>query len=240
MSIIREQMIAAFRKKWSIIPLRKDSKLPNLPTGHKFLTTPPTEDDYKGFDFGNYGVVCGNMSGITVLDVDYPKGNDIIFGLGIEPEGIETPQVFTPNGGRHMFFKYNKDVRTGVGVLGRGIDIRNDGSYVVGAGSVVEGASYVWHEIYGPDTPLSPVPDWLVNGRKERDVERTMLTKLGEGERNSKLFSLARSLVNRELPSQLVFECIMLVNNKWSKVPLSREEVDKIAKSAESYGVEKR
>ncbi len=234
-------MIKAYTKHWHLIPLRKNSKLPNLPKGHKFLSEPPTQQDYRSFDFGNYGIICGAISNITVLDVDFPHGFNIMSELGVDPEGIETPQVFTPNGGRHMFFQYDKEVTTGVGVLGRGIDVRNDGSYVVGAGSLVDGEAYVWHEIYGPDTPLATVPNWLKEGRRENNgVETSMATKLGKGERNTKLFSLARSLINREIAPAIALDCVLFINEKWSDVPLPREEVSKIVKSAESYGVEKR
>lgn len=236
---MRDEMVVAYKKGWQLIPLRPDSKKPNLPVGHKFLSEKATKEDYKGFDFHNYGIVCGALSGITVVDVDFPQGLENIRDAGVELESVETPQVFTPNG-RHLFFRYDHEVSTGVGIMGRGVDVRNDGSYVVGAGSKVGGEVYVWHEIYGPDVPLAPVPSWLKDSRRESAAtDRSMAEKLGPGERNMKLFSLACALVMRELPGELVYQCIEIINKEWTIDPLDKEELLKIVESANSYRAKK-
>jgi hypothetical protein len=244
MSDLRDYIIAALERGWQVIPLKAGKKEPNLPKGHSFLTEAPSKTQYKKWaeyaKFGNYGIVTGQMSGITIVDVDYPEGFLILDQLGIDINGIETPQVLSPNG-IHLYFKYTPRVRTGVGIMGKGIDIRNNGAYVVGPGSVVDGQLYVWSEVYGPDTPLANVPEWVQEGRKESNgVEWKMTRKLGEGERNNKLASLAGALVVRELPAPLVFEVLMTINEKWCENPLERGEVENIARSVERYRTEEK
>jgi hypothetical protein len=138
--MMRDEMVKAFKLGWSLIPLKENSKLPNLPKGHEFLTRKPTVEEYKKFKWGNYGIVTGPVSDICVLDIDGDKGHKTLAELEIKPNMIETPQVLTPKG-RHIYFRFNPAVMTGVGVLGKGIDIRSTGGYVVGPGSVVEGES---------------------------------------------------------------------------------------------------
>ena len=237
--VLRDGMEAAYRRGWKMIPLKIDSKIPNLPKGHKYLTEPPTDIDYKHWAmttcFENYGIVTGQMSDITVIDVDYPEGVRTLHELGIDVESVNTPQVLSPNG-RHLYFKYNPRVGTGVGVMGPGVDVRNNGAYVVGPGSMIKGEVYVWSDVYPIDTVLAPVPNWLRNIRSEENGSEWKLTKkLGPGERNNKLSSLAGALLIRELPMPLIVETLHLINQKWCEQPLDREEIERIAKSVERY-----
>jgi putative DNA primase/helicase len=241
---MRDYIIDALRKGWKVIPLKKNSKVPNLPKGHKFLTEPHSKQELWGWakesKFGNYAVVTGQMSGITVVDVDFPEGAKTLSELGIDVESVATPQVLTPNG-RHLYFQYSPRVGTGVGVMGKGIDVRNNGAYVVGPGSVVDGEMYVWSDVYGPDTDMQAVPEWLNNIRREENGNEWKMTKkLGPGERNNKLASLAGALVIRDLPAPLVLETLLNINQKWCEQPLDKGEVENIVKSVERYRDEKK
>ena len=80
------------------------------------------------------GLACGKESGVTVLDVDNNNGHN-----GFETMkrmGVELPLTVcsnTPNGGKHYFFKYNSQLKNMVSAIHKdsGLDIRNDGGYVV-------------------------------------------------------------------------------------------------------------
>lgn len=96
----------------------------------------------------NIGIATGEASGLTVVDIDIADGKggaeswqEIINEHG-EPETLKS---ITGSGGIHLFFKYNSALRTASNVFGKGIDVRNDGGYVVGAPSRHrKGGSYSW------------------------------------------------------------------------------------------------
>lgn len=87
----------------------------------------------------NIGIRTGAESNTSVIDLDPNHG------------GFDSERVFraqgklwgdagvsrTRSGGRHIWYAYHPAPFTGQNRLNQGIDIRNDGGYVVGAGSVV-------------------------------------------------------------------------------------------------------
>lgn len=109
----------------------------------------------------NWALAAGR-SGIVVLDVDAGKGgyeslNALEARLGALPE---TVMANTGGGGLHILFaKPDKiTVKSPVNALGKGIDIRADGAYVVIHPSVHKsGAQYLWSEGYAPEE-LTPAP----------------------------------------------------------------------------------
>lgn len=228
---------ACFRRKWHVIPLKAGSKVPALARGHSFLTTPPTKADYAEFDLtGNYGVVCGAMSGIAVLDVDLPEGVHTIDQLDLTLPA--TAEVNTPNG-KHYFLKYDSRVKTGVAVVGKGIDIRSDGSFVVGPGSVVDGKRYEWHTTPEEWGELADAPDWMMqdnSGRRVNNSKVDLSKKLGNGERNNGLTSIAGKLLyGGTLDEGLVYNILSTANREYCDPPLDEWEVEAIFNSIRRY-----
>jgi putative DNA primase/helicase len=235
----------AYKRGWHVIPLREGDKRPNLPIGHPFLTTAPSRDEYASFEFGNYGVVCGELSGIVVLDIDGEKGYRALRDRDIEPDHFETPAVVTPNG-VHYYFKYNPKVQTGVHVLGKGthVDIRSDGSYVVGPGSTVDGVAYRWLENLSPEEqPLDDPPDFMFEHKRalklnvsDEDNPYMLADKIGEGSRNLTLLSVGGLLVKyRSIPFPVMKGTLQYLNENFMESPLPDSEVETIAKNAERY-----
>ena len=77
------------------------------------------------------GVPCGYVNDLTVLDFD----NVELYGSMIKtyPEILDTRINQTPNGGYHVFFKYDDSIPTcsiRSGLL-NGLDIRNDGGFII-------------------------------------------------------------------------------------------------------------
>lgn len=221
---------------WAIIPLHDNSKIPNLPKGHSFLTEAPTDDDYKSFKFENYGIVTGQLSDIVVLDVD-EEGFETLADKGLFD--FPTPQVETPNG-LHLYFKYNPAVRTNAGKIGEGVDVRANGAYVVGPGSEVDGVTYSWKEGYGlEDFKLAEAPKWMYEGlyleTPKPDDYYSIPGIVGEGNRNSTCHKLACYFVNKEMPSQMVWDMVSHFNRNWVRPPLDDEEVERLCESAEKY-----
>ncbi len=96
----------------------------------------------------NIAVATGEISGITVIDIDVGEGKggaeswaDIVQQYG-EPDTLMSQ---TGSGGNHVIFKYNSSLKTASNVLGKGIDCRNDGGYIVAPPSRHRsGNSYEW------------------------------------------------------------------------------------------------
>lgn len=232
---MRQEMVAAYKRGWSLIPLKNNDKRPNLPIGHKFLERKATKEEYKKFNFGNYGIVCGELSGICVLDIDKPEGFETLARLELDTViNTETPHVWTPNG-MHVYFKWHPDVQTRGNVVGEGVDIRSTGSYVVGPGSSINGERYVWDGVHTPDTPLTAAPTWMARGGGEYTDPQywKMPEKVAEGGRNNKLTSLAGALVLREIPHEIMVETLRYINRIWFEPPLPDSEVLTIAQSIE-------
>lgn len=96
----------------------------------------------------NIGVVTGEISGITVIDIDIGDGK---FGAESWADACKDhgePQTLmaqTGSGGMHVVFQYNSALKTASNVLGKGVDCRNDGGYIVAAPSRHRsGGTYSW------------------------------------------------------------------------------------------------
>lgn len=119
----------------------------------------------------NIGV---HADGLVVLDVDPKKGGyESLAALEKEIELEATYEVATPSSGRHIYYRapVGSALRNGVDILGPGIDIRTQGGYVVGAGSVTGRGNY---EVY-VDEPIANADGALVVrlGTAKVSVERS-------------------------------------------------------------------
>jgi hypothetical protein len=240
-----EEAREAYKRGWSLIPLKDGDKRPNLPVGHPYLLERPTRDEYAAFEFGNYGIVCGEISGICVLDIDGEKGMETLKAHDIEVDNIWTPKVKTPNG-LHLYFKYNPKVQTGVHVLGKGthVDIRATGSYVVGPGSTVGDNTYSWVSDSSPEEVeiLEPL-DFMFEHKRalklnvaDEENPYMLADKIGEGSRNLTLLSVGGLLVKyRSIPYGVMHDTLKYLNDNWMEPSLSAAEVEQVAKNAERY-----
>jgi len=109
----------------------------------------------------NYGVACGR--GLLVVDIDTgPDKNGYASLLDLDFDlPADTIHVRTPSGGEHVYL-CAEDVANSVGDIAPGIDIRSEGGYVVGPGSVLSDAGKEgrW-ELLSFDL-LAPAPSALV------------------------------------------------------------------------------
>jgi hypothetical protein len=117
----------------------------------------------------NIGIVTGEVSGITVIDIDIGDGK---FGAESWADAIQdhgepdTLMAETGSGGMHVIFKYNSALKTASNVLGKGVDSRNDGGYIVGAPSRHRsGGQYSWIN-WG--APLAQLPAHLSRRKETR------------------------------------------------------------------------
>ncbi|MFJ9187559.1 bifunctional DNA primase/polymerase [Streptomyces anulatus] len=238
----------AAERGWHVFPLRPRDKRPALhgetacprtgdcAAGHRKWEQRATTDPdriRRAWSAGafNVGLATG-PSGLVVVDLDLVKAKD----LKGTPDGVTSLQALceragqpvpatyrtrTASGGHHLYFTAPTEVRLGnsAGKLGKHIDTRAHGGYVVGAGSVLPGGAY---EVVDSTEPV-PLPEWLyallmprqpsralmatpVPVRASRyaaaalRAETTAVAGAGEGSRNSTLVRAARAL-GRFIPS---------------------------------------
>ena len=199
---------------------------------------------WKTFKKANLGVVAGNQSGVVVIDIDPRHGgedslDDLQARMGKFPD---TATVITGSGGQHIYFKHPGGiVRNSAGALGAGIDVRGDGGFVVGPGSIHStGGFYEWEASSDPSqVGFAEMPQWLQKLIYEPPKARTTTT-LGdgliiEGSRNVWLASLAGAVRRKGCGYKPVFAAVWFANLEICNPPLERDECERIAKSILRY-----
>ncbi|MFD3979414.1 bifunctional DNA primase/polymerase [Streptomyces griseus] len=176
----------AAERGWHVFPLRPADKRPALhgetacsgtgdcAGGHRKWEQRATTDPDRiraAWSAGafNVGLATG-PSGLVVVDLDPvkakdPKGTpDGVTSLQAlcERAGQTVPATYrtrTASGGHHLYFTTPAGVRLGnsAGRLGKHIDTRAHGGYVVAAGSILPHGAY---EVVDPTAPV-PLPEWL-------------------------------------------------------------------------------
>lgn len=185
--------VSAVENGWHVFPLRPGDKRPaghaesrcpgngRCADGHKTpeqrATTDPdllaaawTHAPY------NIGIATG-PSGLLVVDLDTLKEKDekgtpdgvAIFEALCERAGQAVPlthRVRTARGGQHLYFTQPDGIRLGCTAkrLGKHIDTRGWGGYVVAPGSHTPDGSYVVLD----SRPPAPLPGWLLDALTAR------------------------------------------------------------------------
>ena len=157
---------------FSVVPLAPNSKRPALDSWDEFQSRRPTPDEVQKWwgDRQQHGVaiVCGQVSGIVVLDIDNPEK----FGVALQTIGgtlPDTPIVRTRKGW-HLYFQYppNRIVRRHDRLNDWGAELRGDGCYVVAPPTVIDGHRYHWATRKGKcmalgEVPIAECPEWLLD-----------------------------------------------------------------------------
>ena len=196
----------------------------------------------------NIGIVTGARSGIVVIDVDVGKDGEATLSA-LEASNGQLPTTLTAatgSGGLHYLFRHpGSEVRNSAGKLGPGLDVRDDGGYIVAAPSRhVSGGCYSW--LFGPQqSELGELPSWLLAlavqtparaggpGSASPDVIR-------EGGRNMELARIAGSLRSNGLGQGELQEALRAINRDRVVPPLFEAEVDAIAASVARYPVRRK
>jgi hypothetical protein len=155
---------------WPVSPWGSsgDRKFPLTPHGHRDATTDPSVIAAWWHRHPNAlaAIVTGEPSGVVVLDIDvrvHGSGWDSLELLGVSHHP-ETPTAHSPRGGCHLLFIWpGRYVKTAAGALGPFLDIRADGASVI----LPPGPGRYWDPHLGSDTPLAPMPAWMVAAEPE-------------------------------------------------------------------------
>jgi len=118
------------------------------------------------YDYCNVGLITGYRNNITVVDLDFKEvpEDDHSFIEKFGTKFIKTFNTFTvktPSGGYHLYFKYDSEIRQTQNKL-LGIDIRNDGGYVVCPPSSINSQSYVVHNNVSVKQCPANLKKWLL------------------------------------------------------------------------------
>lgn len=230
---------------WSVFPCGRNAKTP-WPGVRWSSVSKPRSQWSEWPEDANTGIDCGR-SGLVVLDEDEPGA--VTAWLGYEPN---TYTVSTGKGKHYYFYagpqagKVKNSVRRAPGV-----DIRSEGGYVVGAGSVhANGTRYaVTRDV--PVSLLPPLPDKTAttttplpvtmpdSGSITLDLSNLPMTlpdMIPDGTRNETLFRYACSLVGRKLRQE---EALFLLKAAFARceTPYTDEPVEHLwARALREYG----
>ena len=240
MDMISTQTILDFaleyaQNGWPVFPLK--GKIPLTSNGFKDATCDQDQIIawWKKFPDANIGGVTGQVSGKTVLDIDFKHGGYIVLE-GLEDKHGNLPATLTSQtggGGRHKVFNYDPHIKTGVNVYGSGLDVRNDGGYIVLPPSVhpETGNTYAWEV----DTEeIADAPAWMVFPDKIQEAQ-PVPDILPDGSRNDILTSLAGSMRRRNMSLPAIEAALLMENELKCTPPLSKKEVLGIAKGILRY-----
>ncbi|MDK9494689.1 bifunctional DNA primase/polymerase [Streptomyces katrae] len=186
MSDLLNAALATAARGWPVIPLRPGSKVSALHGedrcprtgdcggGHakpeQRATTDPDRIRAAWVARAyNVGLATG-PAGLVVIDLDPPKPSDPpgtlsgtdIFAALCRATGQQIPPTFTvttPSGGVHLYFTAppGPKIRSNQDFLGRHIDHRAWGGYVVAPGSTTPTGIYAVTD----DRPVAPLPGWV-------------------------------------------------------------------------------
>jgi hypothetical protein len=123
---------------------------------------PQVDDWWARWPDANIGIATGPASNYYVIDLDGSDGIQSWYALTSEQmDNVTTLVSTTGSGGEHWWFEVADDdaLRNTCSKLGRGIDTRGKGGYVLAPPSRhVSGRSYEWKE---PREAATPLPSWL-------------------------------------------------------------------------------
>lgn len=170
-----DHALALAEKGFHVFPCEVNGKLPVIKDFPNQATRDPERIkawwDGRDYNIGISTTRFGDDKALVVVDVDVKNGkNGYETILGLEFEGRELPPSYeqsTPTGGKHIVYVSDDPCKQGTDVLGKGLDIRSRGGYILGAGSVIEANTY---QQFNGHSRLVPVPAWVVD-RSGRAVE---------------------------------------------------------------------
>lgn len=239
-----ESALNLARRGWFVFPCQPRGKSPLTEHGYKdaskdVATIRAWAEQYPD---ANIGIDCGR-SGILVLDVDGPQGDDSLLDLGVAFPDTVTVRT---GKGRHYYFKSNgKNYKNAVSIK-PGLDIRTAGGSVIAPGSThANGNAYEFVK----EQPLAEIPEWLEEllqpfERKsdtsaalspDENKQKTDTETIAEGTRNVTLTGIAGTLRARGLSFESIFAALQAENARRCKPPLPASEVRSIAESVSQY-----
>lgn len=229
---------------WVVLPARLGEKSPRVAwkvfaSGAK--PGPLTEEWFGGDQATNFWIVCGQSSGIVVIDCDSPEARDWLQEQ--VPDLNETWRVATTKGW-HYYFKAPDQPMRGWSIhdedSGIHIDVRADGAGVIVPPSVhPSGTRYRWEQApwQFPGSLLNwpglqrPQDASLPRDSKGVSLEWLLDNRPVKGDRNNWLAKVAGHVARQDYPDWELYEKKIVEANKSLDHPLPKDEVEKTTAS---------
>jgi putative DNA primase/helicase len=238
----KDEALALAQQGYAVFPLTPRDKVPLKDSnGCKDATADVDQVQrlWSATPNANIGIATGAPSRVVVLDIDGPEGEERLRALELEFGALpETLQASTSRG-RHLYFRDPGDLRNSASQLGKKLDIRADGGYVVAPPSIhPDGSIYQW----ASSLPPADAPDWLITKLRapKRRANPVAANDNGipEGQRNSMLASLAGTLRHKGIEGESLERVLQETNETSCDPPLGPREVSRIADSISRYPAE--
>ena len=197
---------------------------------------------FGGPETRNVGIATGEKSGLIVLDVDPKNGGDETLeefrtdGLPLLSDVV----VNTGGDGTHYYYACpDTPVPCSAGSVGRGLDVRGNGGYVVAPPSIhASGKHYTWADFSRIAlSDLRPPPAWLTHSILSTKGHK--LSGAGsvfrKGERNTGLMAVAGRCRYDGKEKTDILNVLLAANNDQCVPPLDQEEISAIAESVMRY-----
>jgi len=250
-SILTNALTCA-RRGWPVFPVSgpgSGGKTPLTPHGHLDATTDAATIQrwfQAEFPGANYGIATG-PAGLVVVDIDARHDGPDSWSRLLTRIGRtldQTMTIGTGGGGWHIYYHapHGVGIRNSAGRLAPGLDVRAQGGYVVGPGSL-HASGHLYTVLTG-DVPLAPFPPELVallrtppapcpsSARVYPQLDAGLLV---EGGRNVALTSRAGRLRRQGWSERQIQDALLAMNTHGCRPPLGEDEVQRIAHSVARY-----
>lgn len=246
--------LAYVRAGFAVFPCRPRSKVPNTPHGLNDWTDNPEHviNHWGAHPNDNIGITCGAPSGgLLVLDFDVSEAKN-----GLETlkqwemehgELPETAEAITGSGGKHYFFRTDRNNIKPTSNQELGVDVRCDGSFVVAPGSIhPNGNAYEWWcspwecEMATADGNVLDFLDYVQrnggeDGTRKENGKFSLSDKIKSGERDKTLFRYASHLRSVGRSDEEIMATVLGVNFQRCEPPMDSRDIQRIVKSACKY-----
>lgn len=246
--------LAYVRAGFAVFPCRPRSKVPNTPHGLNDWTDNPEHviNHWGAHPNDNIGITCGAPSGgLLVLDFDVSEAKN-----GLETlkqwemehgELPETAEAITGSGGKHYFFRTDRNNIKPTSNQELGVDVRCDGSFVVAPGSIhPNGNAYEWWcspwecEMATADGNVLDFLDYVQrnggeDGTRKENGKFRLPEKIKSGERDKTLFRYASHLRSVGRSDEEIMATVLGVNFQRCEPPMDSRDIQRIVRSACKY-----
>ena len=191
----------------------------------------------------NIGLRTGPAGGFAALDVDPRNGGDeTLAELEASHEPLPpTVTVATGGGGRHFYFQDPGGEPCRSAILGRGLELKRDGGYVIAPPSIHR-SGQPYRFVSAPGTPIAALPSWLLKHARRPPAARNGSGAthppehpITDGERNTFLTSQAGAMRRRGISLEAIQAALPAENQARCEPPLPEDEVQGIARGMARY-----
>ena len=215
-----------FKKGYSVIPLIPREKRPII-QWEPYQKRLPTDDELEkwfGKTKNNIGIVAGEISNLSIIDMDGKSAVDFMTSGHDLPL---TPMVRTGKDyGYHLYCSYNKNLRNFQTRLDLpSIDMRSEGGYVVAPPSIhPNGKTYEW--VSTPEH-CSEVPAWFLTlvlnktsfsmGGDYKGGGANATNLFSKGRRDNDLFHVANTMAKGRCEPEYIQKVLEILINSWGE-----------------------